>query len=102
MNLIENEHELHHRHPPAEWTQRRFEAAQRMEPLPHSMLADPDRVTPPTYMFLRAGTPEQCFRSAFTRGALDGLREAYRECCPECRSIITGIAHRYQQAQAAA
>ncbi|VEG39414.1 Uncharacterised protein [Mycolicibacterium flavescens] len=90
-----------HPHPPASWAERRFEAARRMEPLPHSMLADPDNVKPPMYMFLRAGTTEQLFRSAFTRGALDGLREAYRECCPECRSIITGIASCYQ-AQAAA
>jgi hypothetical protein len=54
-------------------------------------------VRPPAHYMIRAGSAEQRYRDAFTRGARDGLREAWRVCCRECRPKIAVIADRYRE-----
>lgn len=54
-------------------------------------------VRAPVHAMVRAGSPEQRFRWAFQRGALDSLRAAYRVCCPVCRPKITTIADHYRE-----
>jgi hypothetical protein len=55
-----------------------------------------DAIKPPLHELIRAGSAEQRFRFAFCRGAHDALRQAYRLCCPSCRTVITAIAATYR------
>jgi hypothetical protein len=50
-------------------------------------------------MMIRAGSAEQRFRWAFQRGARDALREAWKQCCVECRPTITALADQYREAE---
>jgi hypothetical protein len=56
-----------------------------------------ERVRPPSYYLIRAGSAEQRFRDAFARGAHDALRECQRQCCDDCRPKISAIDRRYPE-----
>jgi hypothetical protein len=58
-------------------------------------------VKPPFQQLIRCGSIEQFYRAAFTRGALDFGREAWRVCCPTCRPLVQAIANRYHGSEAA-
>lgn len=83
-------------HPPPEWILNRHDAAKRLPPL-LSGVRDPFEgiQSPVAAALIASGSRAQSWCAGFHAGALDGLREAWRQCCPECRTTITTVAARY-------
>jgi hypothetical protein len=86
-------------HPSPQWIRNRHLAALRSEPLLNGVRDPFEGIKPAVAMYLTSGTRAEAWCAGFTHGALDGLREAYRQCCPECRKLITPIAAMYQRAR---
>jgi hypothetical protein len=82
-------------HPRPEWIHNRFDAALRLPPLWNGVRDPMEGIRPSLAERIGCGSIEQFYRSAFVRGAHDGLREAYRQCCPSCRPLVSAIANRY-------